>query len=57
MTLADLLKSAHIAVLEGVWSNGAQISFYHRKDPNYFEDIPAIPSAHEKHSDILCELQ
>lgn len=31
----------------GVWSNGEQLSFYHRKDPNYFEDIPAIPSVHE----------
>jgi type I restriction enzyme M protein len=39
----------------GVWSNGEQISFYHRKDPNYFEDIPAIPSAREKLSDILSE--
>jgi type I restriction enzyme M protein len=39
----------------GVWTNGEQISFYHRKDPNYFEDIPAIPSAHEKLSDILSE--
>lgn len=37
----------------GVWSNGDSISFYHRKDPNYFEDIPAIPSAHERLSDIL----
>lgn len=37
----------------GVWSNGDGISFYHRKDPNYFESIPAIPSAHEKLSDIL----
>jgi type I restriction enzyme M protein len=37
----------------GVWSNGDSISFYHRKDPNYFEDIPAIPSAYEKLSDIL----
>lgn len=37
----------------GVWSNGESISYYHRKDPNYFEDIPAIPSAHEKLSDIL----
>ena len=32
----------------GVWSNGESISFYHRKDPNYFEDIPNIPSAREK---------
>lgn len=39
----------------GVWTNGDQISYYHRKDPNYFEDIPAIPSAHEKLSDILSE--
>ncbi len=39
----------------GVWSNGEQISFYHRKDPNYFEDIPAIPTALEKLSDVLSE--
>ena len=39
----------------GVWSNGEQISFYHRKDPNYFEDIPEIPKATEKLSDILSE--
>lgn len=32
----------------GVWSNGQQISFYHRKDPNYFEDIPNIPTASQK---------
>lgn len=37
----------------GVWTNGESISFYHRKDPNYFEDIPGIPSAHEKLTDIL----
>ncbi len=37
----------------GVWSNGESISLYHRKDPNYFEDIPAIPSVHQKLSDIL----
>ena len=39
----------------GVWSNGESISFYHRKDPNYFEDIPSIPSAFQKLSDILSE--
>ncbi|HCY41182.1 MAG TPA: SAM-dependent methyltransferase [Prolixibacteraceae bacterium] len=39
----------------GVWSNGESISFYHRKDPNYFEDIPGIPKATEKLSDILSE--
>lgn len=39
----------------GVWSNGDQISYYHRKDPNYFEDIPAIPNASQKLSDIIEE--
>jgi type I restriction enzyme M protein len=39
----------------GVWTNGEQISFYHRKDPNYFEDIPNIPNAHQKLSDVLSE--
>ncbi len=39
----------------GVWTNGQQVSYYHRKDPNYFEDIPGIPSAHEKLSDLLAE--
>lgn len=39
----------------GIWTNGQQISYYHRKDPNYFEDIPAIPSANEKLSDVLSE--
>ncbi|MEP2541939.1 MAG: type I restriction enzyme HsdR N-terminal domain-containing protein, partial [Kangiellaceae bacterium] len=29
----------------GVWTNGEQISHYHRKDPNYFEDITNIPNA------------
>ncbi|GHT44567.1 restriction endonuclease subunit M [Bacteroidia bacterium] len=39
----------------GVWTNGDSISFYHRRDPNYFEDIPSIPKATEKLSDILSE--
>ncbi len=39
----------------GVWTNGEQLSQYHRKDPNYFEDIPRIPFAHEKLSDVLAE--
>lgn len=39
----------------GVWTNGEQISYYHRKDPNYFEDIPEIPSVHQRLSDILSE--
>ncbi|MFM7468412.1 MAG: N-6 DNA methylase [Vampirovibrionales bacterium] len=39
----------------GVWSNGEKISYYHRKDPNYFEDIPRLPDAHEKLSDVLTQ--
>ncbi|MFA6571109.1 MAG: N-6 DNA methylase [Bacteroidota bacterium] len=39
----------------GIWSNGDSISYYHRKDPNYFEDLPSIPRADEKLSDILKE--
>ncbi|AFY60436.1 N-6 DNA methylase [Synechococcus sp. PCC 6312] len=36
-----------------VWTNGAQISYYQRKDPNYFEDIPKLPNANETLADIL----
>lgn len=39
----------------GVWSNGRSISYYHRKDPNYFEDLSCIPHADQKLSDILSE--
>lgn len=39
----------------GVWTNGSQISYYNRKDPNYFEDIPNIPKAGQKLSEILSE--
>jgi type I restriction enzyme M protein len=39
----------------GVWTNGDSISWYQRKDPNYFEDIPRIPTALEKLSDVLSE--
>lgn len=39
----------------GVWTNGEQISFYHRKEPNYFEDIPNIPRENQKLKDILTE--
>lgn len=39
----------------GVWTNGGQISYYHRKDPNYFEDIPNIPGVKESLKDILTE--
>jgi type I restriction enzyme M protein len=39
----------------GIWSNGESISYYNRKDPNYFEDIPNIPKVTEKLSDVLTE--
>ena len=39
----------------GVWTNGESISYYHRKDPNFFEDIPNIPRVNERLSDILSE--
>ena len=38
-----------------VWTNGQQISHYHRKDPNYFEDITDIPNANQTLEDILNE--
>jgi len=39
----------------GVWTNGEQISHYHRKDPNYFEDITDIPNVNQELEDILNE--
>ncbi|WP_049042343.1 N-6 DNA methylase [Clostridium sporogenes] len=39
----------------GVWTNGESISYYHRKDPNYFEDITDIPNVNQKLSEIINE--
>ena len=39
----------------GVWTNGEQISHYHRKDPNYFEDITDIPKVRQSLAEILSE--
>ena len=39
----------------GVWTNGNQISYYNRKDPNYFEDITDIPKSTQKLADIVNE--
>jgi len=36
-----------------VWTNGDQIEYFHRKDPNYFEHIPNIPKENESLRDIL----
>ena len=38
-----------------VWTNGQQISHYHRKDPNYFEEITDIPNADQTLAHILNE--
>ena len=39
----------------GVWTNGQQTSYYHRKHPNYFEEITDIPNANQTLADILSE--
>ena len=39
----------------GVWTNGEQISHYHRKDPNYFENITDIPRVNQGLKDVLSE--
>ena len=36
----------------GVWTNGEQISYYYRKDPNYFEEISDIPNSEQSLEDI-----
>lgn len=37
----------------GIWTNGGQIEFYHRQDPNYFYNLMDIPFADESFSDFL----
>jgi type I restriction enzyme M protein len=39
----------------GVWSNGEQISYYHRINPNYFENISDIPNANQTLAEIKNE--
>ena len=36
-----------------VWTNGTSITYYHRKNPNYFEDIKAIPNNSQTLADVL----
>lgn len=38
-----------------VWTNGSQVSYYQRKDPNYFEEIPNIPDAYQGLAAILSQ--
>lgn len=37
----------------GVWTNGAEIEFFHRKEPNIFDRIDNIPSVSETLKDVL----
>ena len=39
----------------GVWTNGEQVSHYHRKDPNYFENITDIPKVNQRLKDVISE--
>lgn len=39
----------------GIWTNGEQISYYHRKEPNHFEPITDIPKSNQSLKDILSE--
>lgn len=36
-----------------VWTNGENIAYYHRKNPNYFEDIKGIPNNGQRLEDVL----
>jgi len=36
-----------------VWTNGEQTRYYHRKNPNYFEDISGIPKLKQSLADIV----
>jgi type I restriction enzyme M protein len=38
-----------------VWTNGGQISYYHRKDRNRFEDLTDIPNVRQTLADIISE--
>lgn len=38
-----------------VWTNGGQILYYNRKDPNYFEEITDIPKTDQSLSDLISE--
>ena len=38
-----------------MWTNGEQISHYHRKDPNYFEEITDIPREIQSLENVFTE--
>ncbi|MBX7156745.1 MAG: N-6 DNA methylase [Bacteriodetes bacterium] len=37
----------------GVWSNGGEIEYYHRKDPNLFDKLRNIPNVHQTLTEII----
>ncbi|MFN8366126.1 MAG: N-6 DNA methylase [Candidatus Kapaibacterium sp.] len=37
----------------GVWSNGGEIEYYHRKDPNLFDKLRNIPNTNQTLSEII----
>lgn len=39
----------------GVWTNGSEIVYLHREEPNIFENLPDIPRADQRLSDLLAE--
>ena len=39
----------------GVWSNGGQVYVYHRKDPNYFSELPELPAATQTIEEIVAQ--
>lgn len=39
----------------GVWTNGGETVILHRRDPNYFQRLPDIPTASQTLSELLAE--
>lgn len=39
----------------GVWTNGGETIILHRRDPNYFQNLPDIPSVRQTLSELLDE--
>jgi len=39
----------------GVWTNGGEALYLHREEPNLFKNLPDIPRADQKLSDLLSE--
>ena len=37
----------------GIWTNGSSIAYFHRREPNHFEEIRDIPNARQQLADVL----